>query len=246
MFLKMMAAEWLKIRKTPMMLAHILIPVIISAVFLAYYSVSPWNEPSKISAFYQALGVGFPVLIGIFAAHTAEQEQNAGECQNLLIFRCKSKAFFAKVLIYLILGLFSTMLAAVLFGIGFQQMFGSIVSMNIYIIAALMMWGSAIPLYIWLMYMAFRFGKGVSVGAGILFGLISALMLTSLGMYIWPYVPADWTGRIPDTFIRAVFGEESAVHKIQMALPIYSVFTAFSMLYYVVWASRWEGSKISE
>ena len=246
MFLKMMVAEWFKIRKTPVMLAHILIPVIISVLFLAYYSVSSWSEPSKIMAFYQALGVGFPVLIGIFAANTAGQEQNAGEYQNLLTLKYKNSIFCAKVLIHLILSLFSTMLASVLFGMGFQQMFGSIISLKVYIIAALMMWGSSIPMYIWLIYLAFRFGKGVSVGAGILFSLISALMLTSLGMYIWPYVPADWTGRIPDTFIRVVFGEESAVHKMQMALLIYSVFTAFSMLYYVVWASRWEGSKISE
>ena len=246
MFFKMMAGEWLKLRKTPVMLAHILIPVIVSVVFLAYYAISPWSEPSKISAFYQALGVGFPVLIGIFAAHTAEQEQNAGECQNLLSLPDKRKIFIVKVLIYLILGLFSVMLAALLFGIGFQKMFEVAVGLNIYLMAALLMWVSSIPIYIWLMYLAFRFGKGVSIGAGIIFGLISALMLTGIGLYIWHYVPVDWTGRIPDTFLRAVFGEISAAHKMRSVLPIYCIFTVFSMLYYVIWASCWEGSKLSE
>ena len=105
MFFKMMTGEWLKLRKTPVMLAHILIPVIVSVVFLAYYAISPWSEPSKISAFYQVLGVGFPVLIGIFAANTAEQEQNAGEYQNLLSLPNKRKIFIVKVLIYLILAM---------------------------------------------------------------------------------------------------------------------------------------------
>lgn len=246
MFFKMMTGEWLKLRKTPVMLAHILIPVIVSVVFLAYYAISPWSEPSKISAFYQALGVGFPVLIGIFAANTAEQEQNAGEYQNLLSLPNKRKIFIVKVWIYLILGLFSVIMAALLFGIGFQKMFGGAVGLNIYLMAALLMWVSSIPIYIWLMYLAFRFGKGVSIGAGIIFGLISALMLTGMGLYIWHYVPVDWTGRIPDTFIRAVFGEISAVHKIRKVLPIYCIFTVFSMLYYVIWASRWEGGKILE
>ena len=118
--------------------------------------------------------------------------------------------------------------------------------MNIYLMAAFLMWVSSIPIYICLMYLAFRFGKGVSIGAGIIFGLISALMLTGMGLYIWQYVPVDWAGRIPDTCIRAVFGEISAAHKMRSVLPIYCIFTVFSMLYYVIWASRWEGGKISE
>lgn len=67
-------------------------------------------------------------------------------------------------------------------------MFEGAVGLNIYLMAALLMWVSSIPIYIWLMYLAFRFGKGVSIGAGIIFGLISAMMLTGMGLYIWHYV----------------------------------------------------------
>lgn len=54
--------------------AHILIPVITSGIFLMYYTFSTWDANIKIIAFYQAVGAGFPVLIGIFTAVLMEQE----------------------------------------------------------------------------------------------------------------------------------------------------------------------------
>ena len=56
---------------------------------------SPWNENNmKVIAFYQAIGAGLPVLIGIFTASVMEQEQNAGDFQNLLSLPDKPAAFY--------------------------------------------------------------------------------------------------------------------------------------------------------
>jgi len=228
------------------MMAHILVPLIVSGLFLAYYAVSGWSETSRIMAFFQTLGVGYPILIGIFAASTAEQEQNAGECQNLLTLRSKRMALISKVLIFLMLGVLAVMLTVILFGGGFKWMTDSKVNMNVYVTAGLILWCSAVPFYIWQMFLALRFGKAAAIGAGIICGLISALMLTDMGMLIWEYVPAAWTARISDTFLRIVFGETAAVCEMQRVLPVYGLFTAFSMLYYVIWASRWEGYRILE
>ena len=52
----------------------------------------------KVIAFYQAIGAGLPVLIGIFTASVMEQEQNAGDFQNLLSLPDKSAAFLSKLL----------------------------------------------------------------------------------------------------------------------------------------------------
>ncbi len=243
---KIIYADWIKMKKTPVTTAHILIPVVMSGLFLAYYAVSGWSEATKITAFFQAMGVGYPVLIGIFAASTAEQEQNAGECQNLLTLCSKRMALVSKVLVFLMFGLFAVMLTVLLFGAGFKLMTDGKVNMDVYISVGLIMWCSAIPLYIWQMFLAFRFGKAAAVGAGIIFGLISALMLTDMGMVIWKYVPAAWTARIPDTFLSAVFGDVSAFGEMQRVIPVYCIFTVLSMLYYVIWASRWEGYRISE
>ena len=240
-------ADFLKMKGLSITLAHILIPVITSGLFLAYYSFSVWSEDTKIIAFYQAVGAGFPVLIGIFTASIMEQEQNAGVYQNLLTLRKKTIAFLSKVILLLIFSMFSVFLAAGIFCFGFYKIFGcSTVSAGTYMMAAFIMWCGSIPLYIWQMFLAFRFGKGVSIGVGIVSGLVSALMLTNLGMFVWKYIPVSWTGRLPYTYLQIALGESGAINEMKSVIPVFCVFTVISMVYYLLWASHWEGSKISE
>ena len=240
-------ADLLKMKGLSITLAHILIPVITSGVFLAYYAVSAWNENTKIIAFYQAVGAGFPALIGIFTACIMEQEQNAGAYQNLLTLRKKTTAFLSKVILLLIFSLFSVFLAAGIFCFGFHKILGcSTVSTGTYMMTVFVMWCGSIPLYIWQMLLAFRFGKGVSIGVGIISGLVSALMLTNLGMYVWKYIPVSWTGRLPYTYLQTAFGEPGAIDEMKSVIPVFCVFTVITMVYYLFWSSHWEGSKISE
>ena len=240
-------ADLLKMKGLSITLAHILIPVITSGVFLAYYAVSAWNENTKIIAFYQAVGAGFPVLIGIFTASIMEQEQNAGAYQNLLTLRKKTTAFSSKVILLLIFSLFSVFLAAGIFCFGFHKILGcSTVSTGTYMMTVFVMWCGSIPLYIWQMLLAFRFGKGVSIGVGIISGLVSTLMLTNLGMYVWKYIPVSWTGRLPYTYLQTAFGEPGAIDEMKSVIPVFCVFTVITMVYYLFWSSHWEGSKISE
>ena len=95
-------ADLRKMKGTSVILAHLLIPIITSVIFLIYYFFSPWNENMKVIAFYQAIGAGLPVLIGIFTASVMEQEQNAGDFQNLLSLPDKPAAFLSKLLMLLV------------------------------------------------------------------------------------------------------------------------------------------------
>ena len=247
MLRRILYAELLKMKGLSVTLAHMLIPMITRGLFLLYYSFSAWNENTKIIAFYQAVGAGFPVLIGIFTASIMEQEQTAGACQNMLTLRKKTTAFLSKVILLLIFSLFSVFLAAEIFYFGFCNILGySTVSIAIYMIAAFIMWCGSIPMYIWQMLLAFRFGKGVSIGVGIISGLVSALMLTNLGMFFWKYIPVSWTGRIPYTYLQIALGESGKINEMNSVIPIFCVFTVISMVYYLFWACNWEGSKISE
>ena len=91
-------ADLRKMKGTSVILAHLLIPIITSVIFLIYYFFSPWNENMKVIAFYQAIGAGLPVLIGIFTASVMEQEQNAGDFQNLLFIETVDATGFVSVL----------------------------------------------------------------------------------------------------------------------------------------------------
>lgn len=246
MLRKHLHADILKMKGTPVILAHILIPIITSGVFLLYYSFSAWNDATKIMAFYQAVGAGFPVLIGIFCASVAAQEKKAGGFQNLLSLPHKTTAFWSKVFLLLLFGMFSILFTAILFGYGFCRTPECSISIGLCITMALIMWCSSIPLYLWQMILAFQFGEGVSVCAGIVSSLVSALMLTGLGKFIWKFTVISWTARIPYTFLKLVFGEVGAYDELKAVLPLYAIFTVISMLYYFLWASYFEGCKLSE
>ena len=58
--------------------------------------------------------LGLPVLIGIFTASVMEQEQNAGDFQNLLSLPDKPAAFLSKLLMLLVLCLCSILLLSLI------------------------------------------------------------------------------------------------------------------------------------
>lgn len=247
MFIRNLYADLLKLKGLPIIYAHIIIPLVTSGCFLAYYAFSSWSVNEKLIGFFQTVGAGFPALIGIFTASVTEQEQNAGACQNMLALPRKMSAFLSKLVLLLILSLLSVALTTAVFWFGFCKMQGgSPISAAAYINTAFIMWCSSIPLYIWQMLLAFRFGKGVSVGAGIIFGLVSALMLTNLGKLVWKYLPASWTGRIPYTYLRILMGEYKAADEMSAVMPIAVAFTALSMVYYLFRIAYWEESKALE
>ncbi len=86
----------------------------------------------------------------------------------------------------------------------------------------------------------------IAFWTGIISGLVSTLMLTNLGMYVWKYIPVSWTGRLPYTYLQTAFGEPGAIDEMKSVIPVFCVFTVITMVYYLLWASHWEGSKISE
>ena len=247
MFSRCLRADFYKMKRSPITIAHIVIPIVVSTVFLAYYATSGWNEADKISAFFEALGFGFPVLIGIFIASTMEQEQNAGAFQNLLTLRSKTAALFSKAVTLLLLSLFALLFTAVLFGFGFNMIHGqSVASMGVFVMASLVMWLSAIPLYLIFEIFAFVFGKAFVIGAGLISGLIGALFITDMGMYAWKIVPLSWTARMPQTFLVYKLADSGALSEIKSQAPIYLVVVTVCFVGYFVFAANYEGSRISE
>lgn len=247
MFTRCIRADFYKMKRSPVAIAHIIIPIVVSAVFLGYYAISGWNETDKITAFYEALGFAFPVLIGIFSASTMEQEQNAGMFQNLLTLRSKTVALFSKAVTLLLLSLFALLFTAVLFGSGFNMIHGhSNVSIGVFVMAALVMWISAIPLYLLFEIFAFAFGKAFTIGAGLISGLISATLLTDIGMYIWKIVPFSWTAKMPDVFLEYELVDRGALSEIKSQALIYLIVACVCIAGYYVFSANYEGSKISE
>lgn len=242
-----MKADFIKIKYTTLCAAHLVIPMVLSGVFLAYYAVSPWNPYSKIQAFYQIMGMGYPFLIGVFCAVTAEQEQTAGNYQVMLAAADRRIPFFSKLLLLLLMGAFSVTVTSAVFGTGyFWGMKQRAVGYSFYWIAAAVMLGSSFFLYILHLFLALRMHKGITIGLGIVESLLSALCLTRLGDRIWICIPAAWANRMTGYMLAAYSGTEVSLSVCREAAVVCIIVTAVSLVIYGMWACRWDGTCGSE
>lgn len=245
--LRHIKADYIKTKHTPLRIAHLVIPCVMAAVFLTYYAVTPWNAYSKVQAYFQMIGLGYPFLIGTFCAIVAEQESYAGTYQMMLAVTDRKSAFISKTTLLIVLGTFSVVLAAVLFGTGYYFVLKQhTVRYSFYWIAGLVMVGGSIFLYIWHMFLALRFHKGISVGLGIAESLLSAVLLTGLGDSVWILFPAAWASRLVCSLMYAYSTEHLPVVDCGREMWICGAVTITEILLYVMWSCRWEGANGNE
>ncbi len=244
MFLAYIKADFLKARGLKICIAHLLIPLLAVAAFLLYYSVTNGNIYSKADAYFQILGIALPFLTGLFCGIISEQELMAGSFQNMLSSPVRIIPFYSKLFMLLALLLPAVLLASVLFGAGYLY----IEKDNI--IAAFVMAGSSIFLYILHLFLAMRFNKGVTTGLGIAESLLAAIMLTGLGDGIWMYIPAAWPARFvtlvlpkPATYATMAVNYKQGLHTAIITCIVSTLVLAAA---FGIWACKWDGTKSSE
>ena len=240
-------AEFQKTKRLSIRVMHLTIPVGVAVVFSAYYMYAPWNPYEKVAAYFQILGIGFPFLIGLFCAMTSEQEQTAGGFQEMLAVHGRGNAFWGKLLLLMLMGLFSVCLASLLFGAGCPKKMQSVLFVDcrqvflFYVKLALLLWGSSLFLYIMHLFLALRFSRSVSMVLGIMESLISALFLTGMGDGIWMLVPASWASRMVTMLMAIESGTGFLREEFKMAMGICVLSTAAGAACFSVWCRRWEG-----
>lgn len=190
-FVSYTVSEFRKTKRLKFRIAHVLIPVCVDIFFLWYYRYSVWDSVTKIAAYFQVLSMGFPFLISLFCTILTEQESSAGSLFHMLSAPQRGRAFLAKLLLLILCGGFSVLLACSLFAAGYDGCGDHV----FYAEAAMLLWGGSMPLYICHMFLSLRFPKAVSLGVGITESLLAALMVTSLGDMIWKYIPCAWSAR---------------------------------------------------
>lgn len=227
-----------------MLLIHLLIPLVTAVLFIAYYSVSSWEANSKISGYFEAIGISFPLIIGLIISKAIEQEEQAGNFQVMLCgIQSRAEAYLSKLVVMLVLGILSIALATSVFAIGFK-----IAPATLYIEAAVLMVSGSVFLYIQHMFVSIRFGKGPSIGLGIMETLISALALTGLGDGKWYYVPCTWSARLCDTLIYVWLNPAKTIgyEEIQKCLIIAVPSIIVMLILSLFWFRNWDGRKSPE
>lgn len=235
-----------KILHMPFWLIHLIIPLVGSGIFLAYYLISPWNEIEKFSAFIEALSAVFPVLIGIITAASTEVEQKAGNFQAILMTSgAKVTPHISKVILLVLSGAFSSVLALATFGIGFMQMGHQTFSFVSYIITALLLLLSVVPLYLLQYIVSFCFGKGYSIGLGLIGSLLSALFLTGLGDGIWFVIPWGIEARLAEYLLVSRLENVPFLQYdgIMLSILVLVVIILILLFFFVLIFGTWEGRK---
>ncbi|MBP2031836.1 ABC-2 type transport system permease protein [Clostridium algifaecis] len=201
MLFKFIKSDFQKIRRTSIMWIHVVVPILISVMFVAYYTASPLIS-DKIGLYIQVLSMGFPLIIGVVCAMTVEQEADAGNFQELLMARHKMLKFFSKLCMLLIMGLGSLITAIGILGLGLEFLaHENVFSAVFYEKIILILLFCEIFSYLLHLLCSFRFGSGASIGLGIVESLITALMITGLGDIFWKWFPCSWGCRIPGYYI---------------------------------------------
>jgi len=239
-------AELIKIKRTPLFWAHIVLPILLNAVLVSYFSYSPWDIKDKISAFYSTIALTLPTLSAIFCCNMAEQEANAGRFFNLLSIRNKVLTFITKVIIIFVIDTLSVLLATIIFYFSCKYLlsFTDIPFISLFkasIIIAL----CTLHLYFWHMYTAFRFSSGITIILGITDFLLGALFLTNLGKYIWQYVPVCWPSQISRIFLTHIFISNTFVLP-KLLVVLYGIVTVASIALFCFWTYNWQGKKLSD
>lgn len=245
--LRLLRAEFLKVKRTPFLLTHLLVPIIISGLFLAYYSYSPWNFDWKISGYFQALSCGFPIIIGLVCAMAAEQEANAGQFQGMLTAsKTKIVAYLSKLLLLLLFSFGAILLSFGIFSVGFIELLHEdTFGYQFYFMAGCILFVSFAFLYILHLFVSLHFGKGASIGLGIVGSLIVALLLTGLGDGIWSYIPYGWGGHFVSLWSMKASGVDLSTVEIGLQEGIIALVcgTLFALVLSCLWFWKWEGRK---
>lgn len=245
---RVVRADFLKMKQTVFFWIHVAMPIIGIVLFLSYYSFSKVDSMDKVSAYIQVLSISFPLLISIVCSSVVEQEALAGNFKELLSTEYgRRKAFISKVCLLLICGFCSTILAVVGFAAGFHFLLGqNELPLSFYIELSLILFGCQIFMYIFHLFLNFRFSKGVSIGVGITESLLAALMLTGLGDVIWKFTPCAWGVRLCDSFFVYRLKPDS-FHALQvdteMGVAICICLTIMAFAISLIWFSSYEGRK---
>jgi len=227
-----------------MLWIHILIPLAAAVLFVGYYSVSPWNAEAKISGYFEVIGAAFPLMIGLISGKSVEQERQSGNFQTMLCgVKSRSAAYTSKLIVLLMPGIIAIAIAIGVFATGFQTAPGVI-----YVKAAgLLIAGSVFP-YILHLFISLRFGRGASIGLGIVESLISALALTGLGDRGWYYIPCTWSARLCDCLVSIWINPSQAIGyaEIEKCMTVAIPATIAAFLISLLWFQRWDGSRSNE
>ena len=192
--LSALRSEAARLRHGPLIPLHVALGFAIGGAVGAYFAATGWDPLLSCDAFFQLLGAGAPLLVGLSCGLAIDAEREAGEYVNLLGAPSRRRAFAAKGIALLAMGALAALLA-----VGTFCAILAICGKDLPGLAALaqatlgIVAGSA-PLYIVSLAVALEWGRNASIGLGAI-GLMAAL--ASIGGLMNGLVTGTLSGAMP-------------------------------------------------
>lgn len=242
-------AEFIKVKNTSFYWFHICTPIIGVAIYLVeFYFRNGGDAMSKCQSYFQTISVAFPLLIGIVCSMAIEQEADAGRFKDMLgCVYGKQVSLIGKILMILLSGFISTIIAIGGFSLGFKYILHqNELPLSFYGYIILIAFGSQIFLYLFHIWLSLLWGPGASIGIGIFESMISALMSTGLGQGTWQFIPSGWCMRFTTYFSEKIYTMHQSINELPdfiQGIRNSIIFTVIFGILLIIWFQFYEGRK---
>lgn len=213
-------SEAVRLRRSPLVPLHLALAAALGALAGWYFSYAAWDSLLGADAFFQLLGAGAPLLVGVSCGLAVDAEREAGEHANLLGVPSRRTALVAKCAVLLALELAAAVLAAALF-FGVLSAAGcDVPPFPSCLAGALGIALGSVLLYAAFVWIALRFGRNASIGVGALGlvvalaslgglanGLVTGTLSGSFGIDAAVFIPFAWPSRIASLVIELAIAE---------------------------------------
>jgi ABC-2 type transport system permease protein len=235
-------SNFTKIKRTPIILLHLLPPIVVTILFLVYYASGGYHIIPDVRLFFVILQICYPIFVSIVVPILINLDKNINGIQNALgLVESRRNVYLGKLIFLLFLSSISMILYEVCFYAGVNFFLDiSIANFDLYIAIFCIFLFSNLFLYFLHVPIAFRFGSSISVLSGISGTILAGYFENAIGDKIWPIIPWECGVR----FLKNYF--DFSRETIPSGIISLSIISLIVLVLSLLWFSRWEGKVIQE
>lgn len=242
MIIRELLSNFTKIKRTPIILLHLLLPIVVTTLFLVYYAFAGYHIIPDVRLFFVILQICYPIFISIVVPIFINLDRNINDIQNALgLVESRRSVYLGKLFFLLFLSAISIIIYELCFYVGVNLFLDiSITHFGSYLVIFCIFLFSNLFLCLLHVPIAFRFGSSISVLFGISGTILAGFFENAIGDKIWPIIPWEWGVR----FLKNYFNFSSA--PIFLGIISLIIITTIVLTFSILWYSRWEGKVILE
>lgn len=232
-------SELVKLRHTPLLPIHIFVPTVGAILFTSYFGLYSFRpDYNKYKLIFEITATFFPILISIITGLNTFMEDHTAHSQPILSVPNRITIFCGKFLVLFGGGVLSLISLVLLFSIlvAIQGLIPHPPYVMLLETIIVLAFGNII-LYIFHLFIGFKFGLGPSLFLGV-FESLQVIMYSNIVLAgVWKYIPFAWAIDLS----RYVLDDKLSLHKNEVF--IMGLITIIAFIAVTFWISQWEGRK---